>query len=368
VRIVIAGGGTAGHVFPAIALADALRRSHGADVSFIGSAAGQEATLVPAAGYALGTVEAAQLVRRVSPRTVVAPLVALRSARACAPLVDGADVIVGMGGYVSVPAVLAALRARIPVVLHEANAVPGLTTRFFARMAREVAVTFEDAVRRLSTRRPVVVTGNPVRDLIRRVPERRDALRAEASDALGLESSRGTVVVLGGSQGALHLDRAIADAIAVPALGDRDDLQMMVLTGPAHVREVAAAPSTGVRVRSFPFVERMDLVCAAADVAVSRAGAGHIAELTVCGIPTILVPYPHATGHHQEANAREVVRWGAAELLLDRDLSGEALARRVVDLIDDTGRTRSMADRARVWARPDAAERLADLVTKVGSR
>ncbi|MDP9298850.1 MAG: undecaprenyldiphospho-muramoylpentapeptide beta-N-acetylglucosaminyltransferase [Actinomycetota bacterium] len=368
-RTVIAGGGTAGHVFPAIALADVLRRDHGATVSFIGSAQGQEAALVPAAGYGFHPVEAAQLVREVSLRAAIAPLIALRSVRASRPFVEGADVLVGMGGYVSAPAVLAARRARVPVVLHEANAVPGLANRLLSRGARSVGVAFEDATRRFSGHVPIVVTGNPVRDLIREVPSKREALAAEAVVALGLEAGRATVVVFGGSQGALHLDRAVATAIAVPALRDRGDLQLIVLTGPAHLEEMAGASSSApVRVRAFPFLERIDLACAVADVAVSRAGAGHIAELTVCGIPSILVPYPHATENHQEANARELVRAGAADLVLDRDLTGEVLARRILELVDDLVRRRSMSNRAAAWAKPDAAERLAELVMRAGTR
>ena len=367
-RTVIAGGGTAGHVFPALALADVLRRDHGADVSFVGSEHGQEGSLVPAAGYEFHAVEAAQLVREVSFRAAAAPFVALRSVRDCRPLVEGADVLVGMGGYVSAPAVLAARWARVPVVLHEANAVPGLANRLLSRGTRAVGVAFEDATRRLPKRVHVVVTGTPVRDLIRDVPAKRAALTAEAVGALGLATGRVTVVVFGGSQGALHLDRAVVAATALPSLRDRGDLQLIVLTGPAHIGEVIAPSSRPVHVRAFPFLERMDLACAVADVAVSRAGAGHIAELTVCGIPSILVPYPHATENHQEANARELVRAGAAELLLDRDLTGETLSGRILDLVDDLDRRRSMGARAAAWAKPDAAERLAELVVRAGSR
>jgi UDP-N-acetylglucosamine--N-acetylmuramyl-(pentapeptide) pyrophosphoryl-undecaprenol N-acetylglucosamine transferase len=348
-----------------VALADRLGGDLGADISFIGSPSGQEATLVPEAGYEFHAVEAAPLLREVSIRAARAPLVALRSVRKCRPLVAGADVVVGMGGYVSAPAVLAATRARIPVVLHEQNAIPGLANRLLARRAASVGVSFEDARPRFPATVPVSLTGNPVRARIRDVSARRAELATDAWDALGLEPTRTTVVVLGGSQGALHVDMTVAAAL--DEMRDRGDLQLIVLTGPAHlgVLEASAEPAMALRVTAIPFLDRMELAYAVADLAVARAGATSIAELSVCGIPSILIPYPHATENHQEANARELERAGAAEILLDRDLSPHLLARRILGLVDDGERRRTMAGCAVAWSKPDAAERLASLVLEV---
>jgi UDP-N-acetylglucosamine--N-acetylmuramyl-(pentapeptide) pyrophosphoryl-undecaprenol N-acetylglucosamine transferase len=364
VRVVVAGGGTAGHIFPALALADRLTHDHGVTVEFVGSPRGQEAMLVPAAGYEFHPVDAAQLVREVSIRAAKAPLVALRSVQACRSIVQGAAAVVGMGGYVSVPAAVAARRMHVPVVLHEQNAIPGLANRLLARGARAVGIAFEDARTRFPGRARVVLTGNPVRDAIVEDPLRREALAVEARETLGLEPGRRTVVVFGGSQGALRLDRAVADSIRRPELHGRGDLQLLVLAGPAHVD---VFPGSDVEhgallVRVLPFLDRMELACAVGDLALSRAGAGHIAELTVCGIPSILVPYPHATAKHQEANARELERAGAAQLLLEAELSAEVVAARMLRLVDDADLLRKMASRATAWGRPDAAERLASLV------
>jgi UDP-N-acetylglucosamine--N-acetylmuramyl-(pentapeptide) pyrophosphoryl-undecaprenol N-acetylglucosamine transferase len=228
-------------------------------------------------------------------------------------------------------------------------------------------VAFEDARSAFRVRVPVRVTGNPVRDAILAVAGRRAELTAEAWAALGLEPGRRTVVVLGGSLGALTLDRAVAGAI--PLLRDRGDLQLFVSSGPAHLDIVAkAAEDAGdLLVRVVPFLERMELALAIADVAVARSGAGHVAELTVCGVPAILVPYPHATENHQEANAREVARAGAADLVLDRELSPEVLVDRMAAILDDDDRRRAMSDAAKAWSRPDAAARLAALVAEVGA-
>jgi UDP-N-acetylglucosamine--N-acetylmuramyl-(pentapeptide) pyrophosphoryl-undecaprenol N-acetylglucosamine transferase len=365
-KVVIAGGGTAGHVFPAIALAHELRAG-GHEVVFLGTEDGLEASLVPEAGFDFTPIEAAPLARRPSVATLRAPVIALRSIRRCRPLVAGAGAVVGMGGYVSAPPVLAARREGRPVILHEQNAVPGLANRLLARGARTVALSFADAADRLPRGVRSVVTGNPVRARILEVPAHREALRKEALGELDLEDGRSTVVVFGGSLGALHVDRVVAGAI--DHLRDRGDLQLLVLTGPRHL-EVVRGPASrtmALRVRALPFLDRMELAYAAADAVVARAGATSIAELTVCGLASLLIPYPHATADHQDANARELERAGASEVLADSDLRSDDLAMRIARLVDEPARREAMAARAAAWARPDAAERLAHLVVDEAS-
>lgn len=366
-RIVIAGGGTAGHVTPSIAVADRLREE-GADVEFVGSPTGQEASLVPAAGYRFHPVAARPFRRELTLRSVAAPLVALRSVAACRPIVRGAGVVIGMGGYASIPAVLAARSTAVPAMIHEQNAVPGLANRILARVAVAAAVGFETARRSFPAELRVVVTGTPVRRRILEVPERREELRAEAIRTLDLEAERTTVLVTGGSLGALHLDRTVAGSI--PLLSGREDLQLLVLTGPGHEAVVAeaAGKATALSVRTHAYLDRMDLALALADLAVSRAGANTIQELALCGVPSILVPYPHATAQHQEANARELEGTGAAEVYLDRDLTPEGLARRIVALAQDDRRRATMREKATAWAKPDADRRVAALAMEVGRR
>jgi UDP-N-acetylglucosamine--N-acetylmuramyl-(pentapeptide) pyrophosphoryl-undecaprenol N-acetylglucosamine transferase len=361
VKIVLSGGGTAGHVFPAVALAERLR-GDGHDVSFVGSPDGQEARLVPSAGFPFYAVRAQKMVRTPSLRTAAAPFVALRSVRDARPLVRGAGVVVGIGGYVSAPAVLAARGAGARVVLHEQNAVPGLANRLLSRRADVVALSFADAAARLPRRARTAVTGNPVRATVASVPARRSALAEEARATLDLEPGRTTVCVFGGSQGAQALDRLVAGA--TETLADRGDLQLLVLTGPANLELLrdAVERERPLRVRAVGFLDRIELALAVADLAVSRGGSGHLAELTVCGIPAIVVPYPHATENHQEANARELERAGAAEVALESSLSPASLARRIVGLVDDPGRRAAMAAAATAWAKPDADRRLADVV------
>ena len=363
-RVLVAGGGTAGHVFPAIALAHELA-SAGHEVRFAGTSAGQEGRLVREAGFELAIVEARPLERAFSLRALTAPLAAVRSVKACRPLVEAAEVVVGMGGYVSVPVVLAALRSRRPVVLHEQNAVPGLANRTFARPARAVALAFAEARRALPRRARTVLTGNPVRADILAVAADRERLAKEARTEFDLEEGKRTLVVFGGSQGALHVNRAIAETMRT--LG-RSDLQVLLLTGPAHVETVRASlPTNGsVSIRVLGFLERMELAYAVADVVIARAGATTVAEIAVCGLPSLLIPYPYATGRHQEANARALQRAGAATMLLDDEVDGGVLADRIAWLLADDDRLRSMGDRARAWARPDAASSLARTVVEAG--
>jgi UDP-N-acetylglucosamine--N-acetylmuramyl-(pentapeptide) pyrophosphoryl-undecaprenol N-acetylglucosamine transferase len=359
-RVVIGTGGTAGHVLPALAVAGSLRDRFDADVLFVGRSEGQEATLIPAGGFPLETVEAIPFVRGVSLGALRAPVAALRAARRSREIVRGADVVIGMGGYVSVPVSLAARRERVPLVLHEQNALPGLANRVAARWARIVALSFLEAADRFPRRVRTVVTGNPVRPSVVRVAEARDALASEAYRELGFDAGRRTVVLFGGSQGALRLNRAGVELAA--ALADRGDLQLLLLTGPRHHDEVRRHLPAGsdLLLRTLPFLDRMELAYAAADLVVARAGATTVAEVAVCGLPAVLVPYPYATGRHQEANARAMERAGGATVLLDEAATGEVLSRQIVALLDDAGRLLSMARASRRFGRPEAADALAE--------
>lgn len=356
-KVMMSGGGTAGHVFPALAVAERLRED-GHDVVFAGSAAGQEASLVPRAGFPFTPLRVSSAQARLSPRAVRAVLRSLSAARTVRPLVRATSVVVGIGGYASAPALLAARRSHVPIVLIEQNAVPGVVNRIAARSALAVATTFGATEHRLPTGVRIVRAGNPVRRSIAQVESSRAARRAEGFALFELAADRPTVLVLGGSLGARQLDRTVSGAIA--ELGDRD-LQLLVAAGPAHVGEIARPPG-GVPLRVFGFIERMDLALAIADVAVARAGSGTIAELAACGIPSILVPYPHATENHQEANAREIEEAGGAEVALEAQLTSRTLVERLDGLLGDAARRQEMRDAMLRWARPEADREIADLV------
>jgi len=354
-------------VYPGLALANALRE-RGHRVSFLGTKGGLERRLVSDAGFDFREIGARPFVRGLSVAALRAPAAAVASVKHARPVVREADVVVGLGGYVSVPAVLAARKDGVPSVLHEQNAVPGLANRRLAWMSGAVGLSFAEAGHFFPRRTRLVLTGNPVREEILRVRTERDALAKEARIELMLDDARRTVLIFGGSQGALHIDRAAVGACRL--LSARSDLQVVLITGPAHLGRVREGlPSkSGLLIRPFAYLERMELAYACADLIVARAGATTIAEVTACGLPALLVPYPYATRRHQEANARALQRTGGASILLDEQLSPQTLAERIDGLTGDGERLTLMGERSSAFGHPDAAARVADLVEGVGTR
>jgi UDP-N-acetylglucosamine--N-acetylmuramyl-(pentapeptide) pyrophosphoryl-undecaprenol N-acetylglucosamine transferase len=364
-RVVIGTGGTAGHIFPALATGLRLRDRYGAEVVFVGTGTGQEAKIVPAAGFVLQQIEAMPFRRKLSLRSISAPVAALRAASKAREFVRGADAILGMGGYVSVPVSLAARREKVPLVIHEQNAVLGLANRLAARWARMVALSFREAGRHLPHQAKAVIVGNPVRDVIVSAAERRDETAAEARKLLGLEEGRQTLLVFGGSQGAVRLNRATIELARI--LRGREDLQILLVPGPKNQEDVLRdLPDSGrLLVRVVPFIDRIELAYNVSDLAITRSGATTVAELAVSGVPAILVPYPYATANHQEANARALERAGGAVVLLDEQTNGGALAGLVEQLFRWPDRLPAMARAAQAFGRPEAADALAGAVVAV---
>jgi len=361
----VAGGGTAGHVQPGLAVARTLvARGHPpASVHFVGSRRGLEATLVPEAGFTVTLLPGRGFARRLSPATVTA-FGGLLGALAASLVVVGRRrprIILCLGGYAAVPCALAAVVWRCPIVVMEQNAVPGAANRLVARFARACAVSFE------GTALPrAVVTGNPVRDEILALDRRRD--RAAARAALGLPADRHVVAVFGGSLGARRINGATTAAL--DQWRDRDDLAVRHAVGSRDWTEPAASPEAppasvpGVLYQAVRYEERMDLLLAAADLAVCRAGATSVAELTVVGLPAVLVPLPGAPGDHQSANAAALAGAGAAVVVPDDQLDGPRLARTVDGLLSDPDRLEAMAAAARALSRRDAAQQVVALVER----
>lgn len=345
--MMIAGGGTGGHLFPGIAVAEAARRRDPmTEIVFVGSPRGIEARVVPNAGFALELLPGAPLrgLGVVGKATAVGALArGTVGARALVARFKP-DAIVGLGGYASAPAVLAGKLARVPIVLLEQNAKPGMTTRLLARLADRVCVSFPDTVRGFPAGL-AVCTGNPVRIF---------ATSATARQA-GL-----TIAIVGGSAGAHRLNEA-GPALRA-ALADVPGLRIVHQTGLAEEAAVrtAYAGAAGVDVRAF--ITDMGAVYAAADLIVCRAGATTIAELAAQGLPAIFVPYPHAADDHQRANAEALVHAGAARMVLDHQATGRRLAEEVRELVAAPEALPEMRRRMRQFARPDAAERVLDVV------
>ncbi len=365
-RVLVAAGGTGGHVVPGLALARALvERVPGVAVSFAGTSRGIETRVVPEAGFRLHVLPILPLSRRLAVETVLAPGAAVAGTGAALALLrrERIDVVAGMGGYVTLPVAAAARLAGVPVVLHESNAVPGLANRLAARFARRVGVGVAAAVAAFPPGKAVLV-GNPVRPELLRLD--RAAARAEALAAFGLEPRRRTLFVFGGSQGARRINQALV--AATPHWPEPGAIQVLHGCGRRDEADVRAAwgaagpEARGLLVRVVPFVDRMDLAYAAADLAVTRAGAMTMAELTAIGMPAVMVPLPHATAGHQAANARAAAEAGGARVVLDERLDGPTLAAAAAPLLADPGELARMGKAMLALARPRAAEDMAALV------
>lgn len=357
--VVIAGGGSAGHVEPAMALADALRRRDpDLAISAVGTARGLETRLVPARGYPLDLIPPVPLPRRLTLDLLRVPWRLAASVRAARQVLARRDasVVVGFGGYVALPVYLAARRSRTPVVVHEANAKPGLANRVGARRAVVVAVTVP------GTALPrAVLTGVPIRREIATLD--RAARRADARRAFGLAADMPCLLVTGGSQGARRINEA---AVAVAADLTAHGVQLLHITGSAHADSVRAALPAGLTGESAPYVvasyvDGMADAYAAADVALCRSGAMTCAEVTAVGLPAVFVPLPHGNGE-QRLNAAPVVAAGGGLLVDDSALDGGWLRRHVLPLLADESRLAAMSKAASALGRPTADDELATLV------
>jgi UDP-N-acetylglucosamine--N-acetylmuramyl-(pentapeptide) pyrophosphoryl-undecaprenol N-acetylglucosamine transferase len=357
-RVLIAGGGTGGHVFPALAVAAKLRQvSPESSVVFVGSRGGLEEKLVPAHGYDLRLLEVGKLRGAgalARARTLAGlPLAGVQALRLILEVAP--DVVVGVGGYASGPMALAAWLRRIPLVLLEQNSIPGTTNRLLARLATRVVCAYRSAARRLPADRTLLL-GNPVR------PELLAALQAEREPRGGAGP---TLLVLGGSQGAHALNDLVTGA--APALAQRfPKLHIVHQTGPSDRDRVAAAyQQAGVDAQVSAFVDDMAAVYRQADLVLSRAGATTLAELCVAGLPAVLVPYPFAADDHQAENAAELVEGHGALSFRQSELTVERLGSVLEELLADPSRLVAMSAAMRRAAFPDAGAAVVQLLQEL---
>ncbi len=351
-RLLVTGGGTGGHIYPALAIAGRSAERFGpVDVLFVGAEGGMEATIVPKQGVHFEGVPVSGIVRK-RPAQVAAGLLrlgaaevrAIRLVRQFRP-----DVVVATGGYAAGPVGLAAWLLGVPLVLQEQNVVPGVTNRLLSRVAVGIAVPHAEAAKALPRRAKVWVVGNPIRRELMEVD------RAQARTALGLPADGQVVLMVAGSRGSAVFVRLLKEWTGSGVL--------YFVAGRAHYDAAKPLEREGVRV--VPYLEDAGLGYAAADLVVCRAGAITLAELAAVGKPSVLIPSPHVTHHHQEANAAVFAKAGAALVLPEAGLDGARLGAVVAELLADTGRLRRMAEASLQLGRPDALD---DLVERVHAR
>lgn len=361
-KVLLTGGGTGGHLFPALAVADALRRAQpSVELLFVGSTTGLEATIVPQEGIPFFGLPVRGLPRRPGFRMLRALFATFRCVLRAKERISSwkPDVVFATGGFASAPVLAAAWLTKVPVILHEQNSVPGLTNRIASRFAREVHITFSASRRHFPRRGHLRLSGIPLRDGIV------GGSRGKALRLFRLDDGKRTILVFGGSQGAHRLNEAILDAL--PRLAGRGDLQFVLQSGQNDYNwMIERCRRVQVRTWVRPFLTNMGDAYAAADLVVCRAGALTLGELAATGSPSILVPYPHATANHQTLNAEAFVEVGGAILIPDADLNGELLAQKIAELLDHPRRLRMMAVQVMRMARPAAADRIVRAIRRIG--
>ncbi|MFD4711215.1 glycosyltransferase [Streptomyces sp. NPDC058430] len=356
--VVIGAGGTGGHIYPGLALAEALRRADpDAVISFVGTERGLETELIPGAGFRLHTVDMIPFDPALGARRYLLPAALVRSGAQCRGILraQGAQVAVGMGGYPSAPVIVGARMAGLPSVIHESNAVPGRANQFAARLTPHIAVAFERSRAHLSGGEGADTVGMPIAAQLATLD--RSALRAEARRAFGIRDGARVVLFNGGSLGAARLTEAAVGLAA--RWRHRPGLHLLIKTGPAALDETRRRLGDSPVAQAVPYLDRMDLAYAVADLVVCRAGSATVAELATTKVPAVLVPYPHAPGDHQTHNARVLSDAGAAHLVPDGETTAERLAALVEPLLADPSRLAAMGRAADPGNHAHAADLLA---------
>lgn len=369
-RILIVAGGTGGHIAPALAVGGQLRATYGGDVAvrFVSGSREIEKRLFAAAGEFPDAL-ACERSPRMSPTALPLWWALAKSQVQAWRVVSGwkPHAVLAMGGYVCAPVLLAARALGVPIFLHESNAIPGRVTRWFAPHAATVFVAHKAAAAELPKNTKTRISGTPVR------PELIDVPRRDARRRLGVANQRNVLLVLGGSQGARALNDALLEALPLidPAFADTGGLSVLWSCGPQHAQTMqAAAAARGLRniqVRTYETITAMGDAYAASDAVLSRAGASTLAELTTLGLPSLLVPYPHAADNHQVANADALAREGAAIVREEAFLTGGVLARDLALLLLDDDVRRAMARGAASLGCRDATAILADALYQAAS-
>ena len=357
-KILFAGGGTAGHINPALSIADYMKkREKDFSALFIGTKRGLETELVPRAGYEIRYIDIRGFDRR-NPFANIEVVKKLITARAdCERIIKEfrPDAVVCTGGYVSGPAAMAAKKCGVPSLIHEQNVYPGMTVRGAQRYVDYVAVSFAETVRHLSKKSKCVVTGNPVREEIL------TADREKCREKPGIGADERLVLIFGGSLGAARLNSAVCEML--PRLCGNPKIRVLFGTGTRNYKDVCAAlGNVGANVTLTPYINNMAEVMAASDVAVTRAGAITVSELACMHKPAVLVPSPNVVRNHQEQNAHEFEKAGAAIMLKEVDLSGESLYNAVMGLASDDAALAKMAERMGNFAERSALEKTARLI------
>jgi len=354
-RVVFAGGGTGGHLYPAIAMAEEFqRRIKNFKCLFVGAARGIEARVIPQLGYGVELAPVRGLQRKLTLSNLLVPFYLLKSIRQCLRLFREfkPDLIIGTGGYVSGPALLAAWLSRRRFVVQEQNSFPGLVNRWWGERADLVFLSFAESRKFFRRQTHLRVVGNPVRANLN------DDNRAGAAKKWDLKPDRTTFLVFGGSQGARRINELMLEIL--PRLKALENFQVLWATGEQNFETIVARAGNLNQVKVVPYIYEMAAAFSLADFVLCRAGASTIFELANCGLPALLVPFPFATADHQTFNARVLEQAGAARMLVEKELTAEKLFNHVQELTARKEIRQQMAAAAKKMARPHAAAEIVE--------
>lgn len=358
-KVILSGGGTGGHIYPALTIADQIKKLQpDAEIIFVGTQEGLEKDIVPRSGYPLKFIEVAGFKRSISLDTLRSIYKLFRGLLDARRIIaeEKPDLVIGTGGYVCGPIVFMAARKGIPCCIQEQNAMPGVTNKILASYVKKVFLGYKEAEKYFAGKgADLEYTGNPIRTEIL------DRDKAKAYEELGLDPNKITILVSGGSRGARSINNAMQDVEL--ALSKRSEIQVLHATGEANYEQYMAQlkkkGELGENIIVKPYLHNMPTALAIADLAVFRAGAIGLAELMAKGIPSILVPYPYATANHQEFNARAVEAKGAAKVIVDKELNADRILEIIEQMLLHENELKDMAAAAKKLGKPSAAENIA---------
>ena len=360
-RVLLCGGGTGGHIYPALAIADELKRQFPAcEILYVGTDKGLENKIVPQRGYELKRIKAEGMPRKNSLKMIKSGIDALEGMAEAKKIIKDfkPDLVLGTGGYVCGPVVLSAHHLKVPTFIHEQNALPGVTNKILSHVADKVFVNLADSKKYFKNQEKIIVAGLPVREEVLRTT------KEEGCQYFGLSMEKPILLVSGGSRGARSINKAMAGAYK--RLLAESDMQIIHSTGQNGFEETKKMLlDNGVdivkfkdRVRLQPYLEQMEYALAAADVTVARAGATNLAEICACGLPAVLIPYPFASENHQEYNARSLVDNQAAVMILDKDLNAQKLAESILHILSDDELRKKMSINSAQMAKRDSLDEI----------
>ena len=349
-KVIISGGGTGGHVFPAIAIANSIKEKYPeADILFIGANGKMEMEKVPAAGYKIEGLDIVGIQRKLTLKNLTVPVKLFKSLRRAKKIIKefNPDIAIGVGGYASAPTLKMANKLGVPTVLQEQNSYPGLTNKLLSKKASKICVAYEN-MDRFFSKEKIVLTGNPVRQNMVQIEGKKEAAIKE----FGLDVNKKTLLVIGGSLGARTINNSIKEAVN---LFGENNIQVIWQCGKFYQKDLEAfcAENEMPHIHLNPFITKMDLAYAAADLVVSRAGAISVSELCLVGKPTILVPSPNVSEDHQTKNAMALVKNNAAILIKDVD-AVQVVGKQVVDLFSDENKLKELSENILKMALPNA--------------